>query len=50
MAISLIRQGDMALTDTDIGFIINNIVTWDIAFFKIRQGTGDILSDRDMQH
>ena len=38
----------MNLSDSDIGS--NNIVTWDIVISQIRQGTGEIVSDRDTRH
>ena len=38
----------MTLSDSDIGS--KNLVTWDIGIFKDRQGTGELLSDRNMRH
>ena len=48
MPISYIQQGDMTLSDNDVGS--NNTVTWDIGISEILQGTGEILSNRNMQH
>ena len=48
MAISEIRQGDIPPIDSDIGSI--NLAIWDIGTSQIQQGTGKVLSDRDMQH
>ena len=48
MTISSLRQGDITVSDSDIGS--NYRVTWDIGISKIRQGTWEIISDRDMRH
>ena len=37
----------MTLSNSVIGL---NVVTWNIGVSKVRQGTGAIIRDRDMQH